>query len=302
VNGIVKFVKAWPAERIMVVRYTADLLLCAILCAWWRLPLPGPKVAMQLMARGIAYIAFVMSLWAALRSCLPLGDVVVGVVAVSPIFLVLLTRLLLGEKIPREWPLQFVLCLIGTLLVNKPLAPTHSCGSAALLPVAAAFFGALMNFMSRNVKEVPPPVVSVFNDLVAVTFACGAMALQTGSKSLGELLAGGFDKNLRLVLVSAVIAWIGLMCNIKGYQSVSVAAVASIASYVSVPLGYVMQVLIFSEVPDILSIMGASLIFCTNVTAAASKYYAAKAVVQAQDNECYKPLPDHAQPAEALGA
>jgi len=285
VNAIVKYVKAWPVERVMAVRYTSDFLLCVILCVACRLPPPSTWVAAKLLFRGIAYIAFIICLWGGLRSCLPLGDVVVIVVAISPLFLVMLSRLLLGEKIPSMWPLQFALCMTGALLVNKPLAPAPGCtAAAALLPVAAAFFGALMNFMSRNVKGVPPPYVMAFNDVVAVVFACGSIALNHSSDNLGiALLPDGFDKGFAIVVLSAVIGWVGLMCNVQGYQSVSVAAVASIASYSSVPLGYIMQVFAFNEIPDIFSIAGALLILSTNVAVAVSKYRAAKAETKGRD-------------------
>eukprot|EP00931_Biecheleriopsis_adriatica_P088042 TRINITY_DN62435_c0_g1_i1.p1 TRINITY_DN62435_c0_g1~~TRINITY_DN62435_c0_g1_i1.p1 ORF type:complete len:347 (+),score=59.06 TRINITY_DN62435_c0_g1_i1:49-1041(+) len=301
VNAIIKFVKAWPVERIMAVRYTSDFLLCVILCVACRLPPPPSWVAAKLLFRGVAYIAFIVCLWGGLRSCLPLGDVVVLVVAISPLFLVLLTRLLLGEKIPPMWPLQLALCVTGALLVNKPLAPASGCtATAALLPLAAAFFGALMNFMSRNVKDVPPPVVMAFNDVVAVVFACGAIAFNHSSDDLETaFLPDGFDKGFAFIALSAVIGWAGLMCNVKGYQSVSVAAVASIAGYISVPLGYMVQVFAFDEIPDIFSIIGASLILCTNVTVAVSKYRAAKAEAKGQDNECYKPLPTNAKQEDA---
>lgn len=293
VNAIVKFVGAWSAERIMAVRYTTDLLLCMILCAACGLSLPSPRIAARLLLRGMAYIAFVCFLWAGLRSCLPLGDVVVGIVAISPLFVVSLSWLFLGEEIPRMWPLQMVLCVTGALLVNKPLAPPAGCTVATtLLPVAAAFCGAMMNFASRTIKEVPPPVVMAFNDIVAVVFSFGYLAWQGHGESLGvEVLPDGINKSFYLVILSAVIGWLGLMSNVKGYQSVSFAGIAGIAGYVSVPFGYITQIVVFNEIPDALSIAGVSLILVTNITVAVSKYYTAKAEKD-QDTERKKPLLD----------
>jgi drug/metabolite transporter (DMT)-like permease len=203
--------------------------------------------------------------------------------------LVILTRVFLGEKIPSGWILQMVLCVTGALLVNKPLAPPPGCTAAStLIPIAAAFFGALMNFASRNVKDVPPPVVTAFNDLVAVIFSFGYLVLQRSSDDIeATILPDGFDKSFGIVIGSAVIGWFGLMSNVKGYQSVSVAAVASIAGYVSVPFGYITQILVFNEMPDVFSIVGALLILGTNISVAISKYHAMKA---AKESECSKPL------------
>lgn len=303
VNAIVKFVQAWPAERIMAVRYAVDFVLCTALCGAMGIRAPPRAIAARLFLRGAAYCAFIGCLWAALRSPLPLGDVVVVVVAVSPIFLVLLARLLLGEQIPRLWPLQFMLCVAGAVMVNKPLAPERNCSAGvALLPVAAAFFGALMNLASRSVREVPAPAVCVFNDIVAVTFALGYMAVTSPSAPL--LPDGLVDGNLGLVVLSAAVGWLGLMCNVKGYQAVSVAAVASIASYASVPLGYLLQVLVFGEALDPMSAAGASLIVCTNAAVTFSKYQAARGAAEAlKDGKDYERLPDSEDPyKKAIGA
>jgi len=304
VNAIVKFVQAWPAARILAARCVVDLLLSLGVWAALRLAKPSLADAGRLLLRAAAYCAFMACLWGGLRSCLPLGDIVVVVVALSPVFLVALTRLLLGEVIPSSWPLQLALCVAGALLVSKPMSADPSCPAAtALLPLGAAFFGALMNFMSRNLKGVPPPVVMAFNDVVALLFACGATALGSGAHGPGtSLLPSTLDRNCGLVLLAAVIGWFGLMSNVRGYQSVSVAAVASIAGYSSVPLGYALQVLVFGDVPDAWSAVGATLILCTNVGASWSKYQAVKAEKAAKIQDGYEPLPAGEAPAEALGA
>jgi drug/metabolite transporter (DMT)-like permease len=114
-----------------------------------------------------------------------------------------------------------------------------------------------------------------FNDISAVTFACGyAMFLGEGTATL--LPPKYNDTTLGLVILSAALGWVGLMANLKGYQSVSVAAVASIASYSSVPLGYGLQVFVFGELPDVFSVAGAALIVCTNSVSAYSKWKAAQ--------------------------
>merc|ERR1719343_686020 len=161
----------------MAVRYTIDFLLCFCVCISSGLPVPSLGICLILLLRGAAYCSFIGFLWAALRSCLPLGDVVVLVVTFSPIFLVLLARVLLGEKIPKAWPLQLCLCVTGATLVNMPVAADPTCPiTVSWLPVAAAFTGALMNLASRHVKDVPSPVVCIFNDIVAVAFAALSMS------------------------------------------------------------------------------------------------------------------------------
>mmetsp|Transcript_47805 Transcript_47805/g.86142 ORF Transcript_47805/g.86142 Transcript_47805/m.86142 type:complete len:334 (-) Transcript_47805:240-1241(-) len=271
VNAIVKFVP-WSPQEIMVVRYSVDFVLCLSTCAVMGFKMPSPGIALRLTLRGAAYCAFIAFLWAGLRSCLPMGDVVVLVIASSPIFLVASARALLHEEIPARWPLQLVLCIAGALLIDKPLAIDQDCpASTGLLPLGAGFFGAMMNLASRSVKEVPPPVVCLFNDMVAVLFGLAYMVMISQDQpALEEGHIAG------LVVLSAIIGWVGLMSNVKGYQSVSFAGIASIAGYISVPLGYGIQVFIFGEVPDLLSGLGALLICSINLAFAVEKLIAAK--------------------------
>lgn len=275
VNTIVKSVHGWSTSRMLVIRNSVDFCLCMTMWVVFRYEVPRPKVILWLIFRGIFYIVFLVFFWASLQSCLPLGDVIVLSITFAPMFLVLLTRMLLGEKIPNGWPLQFFICVIGALLVNKPMAPDPTCSpTTALLPMAAAFAGALSNLVSRQNKDVPPPVVCVFNDVIALIYATVTTALSSDSASL---LPDRIDKNVVLLALAGLAGWSGLLCNVKGYQTVSVAAVGSIAQYVSVPLGYFIQVAVFGQPIDTLSAIGATIIACTNVTVMVSKYYAAKA-------------------------
>jgi len=202
-------------------------------------------------------------------------------VTFSPMFFVLLSRITLGEKIPSRWPVQICFCIVGALLINKPLAPEETCpASTALWPMSAAVCGGVMNLMSRNVKEVPPAVVCMFNDIVAVVFAIVTSAfgiLGAGSGGVPTLFSIHLDGNLGLLILVGMLGWAGLMANVKGYQAVSVSAIASIAAFSSVPFGYAIQILVFKNQADCWSIAGATLIVCTNITAILLKYYEEKA-------------------------
>lgn len=280
VNTIVKYVHNWSTQKMMIVRNSVDCLLCILMWAYFRYEIPGFKVVSLCLIRGVCYITFISFFWASLKSCLPLGDVVSLLTAASPLFLVMLSRLLLGEKIPKMWPLQFALCSFGVLLINKPLAPDQDCpATTALLPMGAAVFGAFMNLASRNLKSVPPAVLCVHNDIVALIYATVSQSMNSDDNSI---LPPGIDRNFLLLVVAGCIGWAGLLANIKGYQGVSVAAIASIASYSSVPLGYTIQVVVFGNVPDIMSVAGASLVICTNVFAILSKRAADKTLEQEQ--------------------
>jgi uncharacterized membrane protein len=276
VNTIVKYVHSFSTQQMMLIRNPVDLCLCLAVTAYFGYRLPNHRDASWVLLRSTAYITFISLFWFSLRSCLPLGDVIVFVVTFSPAFAVLMSRVILGESIPPRWPIQFSLCVVGAMLINKPLAPAGTCpASTALWPVSAALAGATMNFCSRNVKEVPPVIMCMFNDVVAIVFAVVSSALGIlGAEkvSLVSLLPTHLDENVALLILAGVIGWAGLLANVKGFQVVSVLAYAAVAGYAAVPLGYAIQVLVFKDNVDMLSTSGAALIVGTNVTAIVSKY------------------------------
>merc|ERR1719171_1314801 len=105
----------------MLVRNPTDFCLCLAIAVWMRYEVPSAKTSGLLLVRAMSYIAFISLFWISLKSCIPIGDVVVFLVTFSPAFLVLLSRVLLGEKIPPRFPVQFAICVVGALLINKPL-------------------------------------------------------------------------------------------------------------------------------------------------------------------------------------
>jgi drug/metabolite transporter (DMT)-like permease len=294
VNTIVKYVHGWSTQKMMIVRNTTDLGLCLLMCLWCKNELPGRKISLLLVLRGISYIMFISLFWASLRSCLPLGDVILLVVTFSPTLFVLLARIQLGEQIPRTWPVQFTMCCIGAVLINKPGVPDRNCpASTAMLPLAGAFCAGFMNLASRNVKGVPVVFSCVFNDMVALVFAIvtgGAFSTASGiTASLPERI----DVDFCLVVAAGVVGWLGLMLNVQGYQSVSTPAVASIAAYISVALGYGIQVSVFGEPVDPMSLAGATLITATNIASIIYKQYEERRTPPPQEQ--YKLLPEEGE-------
>lgn len=288
VNSIVKFVPDWSSQQMMVVRYSIDFVLCGATSMWCGYKVPRGQIVVKLLLRGLAYVFFIAFLWSSIRSCLPLGDVVVTVIASSPIFLVASARLLLKEDIPAVWPLQVVVCLAGAALVNKPKAVDDACpASTAMLPFGAGFAGAMMNLASRSLKDLPPVTLCLFNDVVAVAFGMTWVLFLTPDESPFPVSE---DLSTMLVIVSAFVGWVGLLSNVTGYQSVSVSAVASIAGYVSVPLSYASQVFMFGQMPDRWSTIGTSLICGINVAATVQKWHAMKTAAKIGSD--YARLPD----------
>lgn len=268
VSMIAKYVHGWSNQKMMLIRSSTDLCLCLAMCAWCSYVWPGWKTAVVLVMRGLCFTAFVFLFWESLDSCLPFGDVNLMVVTLAPTLFVLLAWIQLGEQIPRAWPVQFGLCGVGALLINKPGVPDSACpASTSLLPLAAAFCGSLLNLGSRNVpRDVHPLFSSIFADAVVLMFAVSTGGAFS-SHAATSLWPDRIDGNLGLLVAAGVVGWVGLMSDVRGYQLVSVPAVASIAAYISVPLFYTIQVGFFGDPLDAFSAIGAVLITATNVGA-----------------------------------
>merc|ERR1719217_664758 len=133
-------------------------------------------------------------------------------------------------------------------MIDKPMAVEDTCPTHTVaLPLAAAVSAAMMNLCSRSLREVAPPAISLYNDVIAV---CGALVYMRFFEPENNPTPIKNDFSTHLVTGSAIIGWLGVLANVKGYQTVTVAAVAGIATYVSVPLNYGLQVFVFGEMPD----------------------------------------------------
>ena len=108
VNALVKQVSGWPQSRLMLVRFCIDLVISLGVIRCKRIRAPNVVDLLWLLARGASYCAGLVCFWMALQSCLPLGDVVVTVVALAPLFLAVFAWLVLREAIPSSWPIQMV--------------------------------------------------------------------------------------------------------------------------------------------------------------------------------------------------
>jgi len=269
----VKYLGHWPASRIMLIRFSIDLLICTVLAVGMRLKLPRPRVCGLLLVRGACYCIAIWLLWQGLRSCAPLGDTS-ALMLVAPFWLALLARVLLGEKLSNRMPLQFVLCVVGALMINPPVGFHRDCPSSAMLPsMYATWAFSFMNLLSRYAKDAPSIIVQAFNDIMVILFASLIAVFEDVA-----VLPPAFDKDFVLVILAALIGFLGLYCNVKGYQTVTVGAVAGFVGYTAIPFSYCLQVIVFSQPPNLLSVSGALLIITTSGGMLLEKYRAYKAM------------------------
>jgi len=84
VNAIIKLVDGWTLGRLLVMRCAISFLLNLVVCVASELPRPTAHELPRLVMRGVAYCAFMAFFFASLRSCVPIGDVVVRPLPADP--------------------------------------------------------------------------------------------------------------------------------------------------------------------------------------------------------------------------
>eukprot|EP00967_Tisochrysis_lutea_P002310 scaffold2911_cov40-Tisochrysis_lutea.AAC.5 len=77
VNAIIKLVDGWTLGKLLATRCAISLVLNLIVCIASDVHFPNAHELLRLVLRGAAYCAFIAFFWASLRSCVPIGDVVV---------------------------------------------------------------------------------------------------------------------------------------------------------------------------------------------------------------------------------
>ena len=177
---------------------------------------------------------------------------------VSPVFVALLSGPLLKEKVrPVVW-LVTPVALIGVALVLRP--NFAELGWAACLPVASAFFFALMVIANRaSAGDGSPLSMQVFISVLATPFLIGAALIGhlSGEQSLQvDVPDWTIMARCALVAITASTAhWLVFLGTTR-------AGAATIAptTYVQMLVAIVLGFLIFGDVPDLATLGGAAII------------------------------------------
>ncbi len=169
----------------------------------------------------------------------------------SPILVTLLSIALLGEKVgARRW-LGIAVGFAGAVIVMQPwnsLGETFS--TAAMFLLAAALTNASYQIATRRVRFDDPLTSLLFTAGVG---AIGSSMLLPGNWSTPDLL-GWF-----LMVGSGAAGCVGHLCLIRAFQAAPASVVAPF-SYSSLIWAIVFGFMIWRELPDMATIVGATLI------------------------------------------
>ena len=194
------------------------------------------------------------NLWFFAITVIPLAQVF-ALEFTSPIWILLLSPLFLGERLTRPRVLAAIFGFIGVLIVTRPGAAPISMGvvTAALAAICFAFTGLITKRLTRT-----------------ESLTCILVYL-TATQAFFGLICAGYDGDIAMPTVESapLLGLVGLagliahFCLTKAL-SIAPATVVMPIDFVRLPMIAVVGMLIFGEMLDPWVFVGAALIFAGN--------------------------------------
>lgn len=170
----------------------------------------------------------------------------------SPFFAVLASAIILHEMIKGYQLASLITAFLGALLILRPDLANFSFRPAHLIAVASALFAGIAYTYVRKLgllKEESAFIVFFFSFFSIVVFL--PMTLLTWTPmSWGQL---GF------LLLAGVAASLGQLGVTLGYRYAPARSI-SVYNYAQVPFAALLGLILFQEVPDLLSLLGYAII------------------------------------------
>ena len=218
------------------------------------------------LLRGLSVVLANMAFFTGLAT-LPLGQAT-AIFFVAPLLITSLSVVLLGEVVGRRRWIAVSVGLVGVVVMLRPGAAAFQW--AALLPLAAALFYALLQIMTRKLGVAEKASAMAFYVQVMFLVVRGAIGLSVGHGGF----AGSGSANLEFLLRAWVVpapadglimvatgglGAVGAYLISQAYR-VSQAALIAPFEYIALPLSILWGVVFFGDWPDTLAWLGTALI------------------------------------------
>ena len=252
----------WPVTAVAALRFSigAIALSAMLVVSEGRAGVRPQKPWLQ-VARGICLAGASLAFFSAIF-VMPLAETM-AIAFISPVLVALFSGPLLGEKVGRAVWIACGAALVGVALILRP--NLIELGWPAILPLISAIFFALMIIANRAsagsgsalamqayMAVIAAPV------LIAVTVAGERFfpsALQIDWPSWSVVLRCAF-----VALTASTAHWLIYLGTVKAGAS----KIAP-ASYVQMPVAIVLEWLLFGDVPDAVTLIGAGIIIAAGV-------------------------------------
>ncbi|KAI9488932.1 hypothetical protein BDB00DRAFT_845766 [Zychaea mexicana] len=268
---------SFPSFEIVLFRSVVQTALGLAGCAYIGInPFGNRRIRPWLVFRGvIGGLALAVNFYSVTH--LPLADATV-IMYLNPAFTAILAALVLGE--PFRWfeGICVTLCLTGAVFVSKPeflfgngSASDHGQGNEErTLAVLAAVTGAILTAVAYcTIRKVGKAA-----HFLVHTFYFGVVASLMSIPALRTVQSPVLPEGWRqyaMLLMTGISAFIGQCLLSKGLQ-MAPAGPASVMRMNEIVLAFLFGICIFSEYPDWMSVLGATIIISTTTALGSRKW------------------------------
>lgn len=239
-----------PSSEIVFFRSAIGTVL--ILCLMWQANIRFSTTGIQfLVLRGL-FGAFYLLAFVYTIAHIPLADAVI-LAYLSPVFVVLLSSLILGEKLPKKAALLLLLVLVGVALVVNPFN-FDTFNIYALAGVASAFFAAAASITIRHLSKKHHIYEIVFYFLFTAMLVSGYLMKD-------EFVVPRGVAWIYLIAIG-VVSLIGQVFLTKAFSHEN-AAVVAVTRYIGLVFNILWGLIFWHEVPAWMTAFGSLIIILT---------------------------------------
>jgi drug/metabolite transporter (DMT)-like permease len=246
--AMVKFLGHLPVMEIIFFRNIPIMLIIPLILKNKKISFWGnnkPLLLLRSLLSSFAAIAFFYTI-----TVMILTDAVT-IKQLSPFFIILLASIFLGETIDFRKITFFILAFLGALLVVKPGFRLDIYPAIIALLGAISTAGSHVALRSLRLTDHPLVIVNYFG--YSIGLISFGILLWQGNFIIPDALS------LFVLLLLGLVGLGGQFALTKAYQMAPTKLV-SLYLYLQIIFGALLGVLFFKEIPDLLSIFGASLI------------------------------------------
>ncbi|MCB5362077.1 EamA family transporter [Vibrio splendidus] len=247
-----------PSSEIVFFRSAIGTVL--ILGLMWKASIRFSTTGIpMLLLRGL-FGAFYLLAFVYAITHMPLADAVI-LAYLSPFFVILLSNLILGEKVPKKVAVLFPLALVGVTLIVNPFS-FDTFNLYALSGVASAFFAAAASITIRHLSKRHHIYEIVFYFLFTSMLVSGYLMRDEFVVPQGiawiYLIAIGF------------VSLIGQIFLTKAFSHEN-AAVVAVTRYIGLVFNILWGVIFWYEIPSWMSTCGVLIIITTSISLSLKK-------------------------------
>ena len=248
VGAMIKFIGNIPLMEMIFFRNLPSILILPLLLKNKNIPLKGKNNPLLLLRCFFGFLSTVGYFYT--FKTMTMTDAMT-IRQLSPIFIIILAIIFLKERMSLQRIPVFLLVFLGSLLVIKPGMRLEI--FPAIVGILAAIFSAGAHVSLRNLRLTDHPLVIVNY----FAFVSGLLALVIliwqNNFVIPDLIS-----LIKLVLLG-LVALGSQIALTKAYQ-MAPASMVSLYTYSQIIFATLFGLLFFRELPDLLSIIGASLI------------------------------------------